>query len=218
MIESNHLVEKYSSQIEFIAITDTTSRKVEEFIKKGNFKYKFVIDIDTITFGKYGVDGIPYAFIIDANHIIRWAGRSRNLNEEIIQEFLATNRVAPSKDKEAFKKDRFDKLPISSVKYKITVLNRKRLEKHKSILVGKIDDKHKGSFSNAPDNEGYLTVINYSLSELTEWTQPYFENIQLKRDNRSSEGYDFINIPFSSFDDMNKFLQKEYGIAFLPVH
>lgn len=217
LIESNYLVEKYANQIEFIAITYNTSRKVEAFIKKRNFKHKFIIDKDTITFRKYGVYGIPHAFIIDTGRIIRWAGHSRNLKEEMIEEFLATNRVAPSKDKTAFKKDRFDRLPISSVKYKITVLNRKVLKKHQSIVMGETDNKFKGSYSNAPESEGCLTVINFSLSELTERTQPYFRNIPLKCDSRSSQGYDFIKVPFSSFEEMNKFLRKEYGIAWLPV-
>jgi thiol-disulfide isomerase/thioredoxin len=72
LIENNKLVKKYQNQIEFIAITDTTSKKVAEFIQSRNFNHTFLIDKDTQTFSGYGISAIPRAFIIDGNAVIQW--------------------------------------------------------------------------------------------------------------------------------------------------
>ena len=84
LIEHKELVKKYSKIIEFIAITDSTSKNVQKFIINNKFENKFIIDKDSSTFGNYGVNGIPYAFLIDTNKIIIWSGYSRDFKESVI--------------------------------------------------------------------------------------------------------------------------------------
>ncbi len=214
LIESNHLVDKYANEIEFIAITDKTSRKVGEFIKSKNFKHKFIIDIDTTTFGRYGVYGIPYAFVIDKNKTILWAGRSRGLKENTIKELLG-KKVVENRKKILPRRGTLDisKVNIEET-YKLVIVDKDLLDKNKTIIVGKTDEERKGGYSNAPEWEGSLTVINFNLDRLLKKIQPYFTDRLLVNENKSEVGYDFIQVPFASFKTMNDNLLKKYGIMF----
>jgi thiol-disulfide isomerase/thioredoxin len=216
LIESNHLVDKYKKQIEFIAITDSTSRQVPEFIKTKAFKYNFLIDNEFSTFFKYGVSGIPFAFLIDSNQIIQWAGNSRNIDEEMLEEFILTGKIKPRGFKFKFNTNRFDSIPISNMDNKLVVLNKKLLDTHKSILVGKYNEE-KGNFSNAPQRDGSLTLINYTIAMFVEKTKKYFKYKTLKCDSKNIAGYDFIEIPFDTYENMNNFLRNNYGIMFKEI-
>jgi thiol-disulfide isomerase/thioredoxin len=93
LIKSNSYIEKFSSQVDYIAITDNTSSGVEAFIAKRKFKHQFVIDKTSKTFEAFGITGIPHAFLIDKNRIIQWEGHAGFLTEDIISEFLKTGVV-----------------------------------------------------------------------------------------------------------------------------
>ena len=215
LIEHNHLVDKYSKEIEFIAITDNTSRNVGEFIKSKDFKNMFIIDKDTTTFNNYGVNGIPYLFVIDKNKVIRWAGHSRNLMENDLKAILGQKLSNEITKDNLPKRQKIDQNKISSLdRYKLVIENKYLLERNKSILVGKIDDNNKGNYSNAPEWEGSLTVINYNLNQLIKKTQTYFNDRILVSDIKSKTGYDFIKVPFDDFKIMNRFLLENYGISF----
>lgn len=215
LIEHNHLVEKYSKEIEFIAITDNTSRNVDGFIKSKNFKNKFIIDQDTTSFNNYGVKGIPYLFVIGKDRIIKWAGHSRQLKENDLKEILGQEVTDNQPMKNLPKRQNIDEDKLNSLdKYVLTIKNKELLNKSRSILVGKIDDTGKGNYSNAPEWEGNLTVINYDLNKLVKRTQSYFSDRKLVCDKESKNGYDFINVPFNDFEVMNEFLLKNYGIHF----
>lgn len=89
LIETNEIIDKYKDQFEFISITDTSSINVEQFIKAQNFKHKFLLD-DGNTFLNYGVVGIPRAYIIDKDGVIKWSGYGRNITAALLDNFLAT--------------------------------------------------------------------------------------------------------------------------------
>ncbi|RZK38338.1 MAG: redoxin domain-containing protein [Pedobacter sp.] len=89
LLETNEIIDKYKDQFEFVAITDTTSVNVDKFIKTQNFKHKFLLD-DGKTFDSFGISGIPHAYIIDKNGIIKWSGHGRDITAELLDKFLAT--------------------------------------------------------------------------------------------------------------------------------
>lgn len=215
LIEHNRLVDKYSKEIEFIAITDNTSRNVSGFIKSKNFKNTFVIDRDTTTFNNYGVNGIPYLFVIDKNKVIKWAGLSRNLKENDLKKLLGMKYIEDNSKKILPKSGILnDSIKTSLDSYKLQIINKELLDKTRTILVGKIDDNGKGNYSNAPQWDGSLTVINYNLSMLTSRTQTYFVDRILVNEITSEIGYDFIQVPFKDFETMNNYLSKNYGISY----
>ena len=213
LIESNSLVEQYKTKIEFIAITDSTSKKVKQFINSKGFEYNFIIDKGISTFSKYGVSGIPYAFIIDSNKIIQWAGRSRKLTKDLLDEFIVTGKVTPKVFKMAFNKNRFDSLTVSPNTKTLKILNKDLLQSHKTVIVSK-NKYGKGSYSSAPEMEEKLTVINYTLSKFIKRTSGYFINENLVGEFDDSTGYDFIKIPFDTYENMNNYLEKFYGVKF----
>jgi hypothetical protein len=174
-MENNELVGKYAGKIEFIAITDTTSKKVAEFIRSRNFKHNFLIDKDTLTFSNFGVSGVPHAFVIDSNGIIQWSGYGRDINEEMLNEFLATGVI---KDKtESLKPFVFNDTSSASQELTLFIENKKLLERHRTVLKAKVDEL--GQYSNSPGREGKLTVINYTLRELVQRINPFFSDKKL---------------------------------------
>ena len=97
LLELNPLVAKYSSQIDFVAITDSSSQNVASFIKKKNLKQIFIIDRKGETQNKLKIKGIPLCILIDKNHIIQWEGHPNVLTPQIIDEFVNTGKVTPIK-------------------------------------------------------------------------------------------------------------------------
>jgi thiol-disulfide isomerase/thioredoxin len=91
MKETNEWVPEYSSQIDFLCITDHTSKDVEQFIKKGKFNHIFLVDTTNQTSRKFGVESLPTTFLIDTNGVIVWRGLT--INKSILDEFLKTGKV-----------------------------------------------------------------------------------------------------------------------------
>jgi thiol-disulfide isomerase/thioredoxin len=98
LLELNPLVAKYSSQIDFVAITDSSSENVASFIKKKNLKQIFIIDRKGETQNKLKIKGIPLCILIDKNHIIQWEGHSNFLTPQIIDEFAKTGKVTSTEE------------------------------------------------------------------------------------------------------------------------
>ena len=211
LIENNELVKKYKNQIEFLAITDTTSKKVAEFIQSRRFHHTFLIDKDTQTFSGFGVSAIPRAFIIDVNGVIQWEGYGRDLNEDMIKEFLQTGKVkAPEEPSWRYA---YNDTSTATELLHMVVVDPNLLNTHKTVLKAKVGDGL-GQFSNSPKVEGKLTVINYSLEELTERINSFFSTKKLVAAGQGSVGYDFIQLPFISFESINAHLKANYGICF----
>lgn len=211
LIENNELVTKYKDKVEFIAITDSTSKKVAEFITSRNFKFNFIIDNDAETFTRFGITGIPHAFLIDTAGTIQWSGYSRDFNEVLLKDFLLTGRVKEIKGLSW--RYAYNDTSIANEVLRLVVVDKSLLETHKTILKEKVENEL-GQYSNSPKAEGKLTVINYSLIELTKRINPFFSTKILQTDEIGSQGYDFISLPFASFDILNLHLKKHYGICF----
>ncbi len=90
LMESNELIDKYRDKFEFVAITDSSSANIEKLVRAKDFKHKFLLNRDGSVFTSFGVEGIPYAFIIE-NGVIRWGGYARNLNATFLDKYLAGN-------------------------------------------------------------------------------------------------------------------------------
>lgn len=75
LIKTNELVEKYKDEIDFIAITDQSSKNIESVIKNKEFRHFFIVDSTSVTHKNYGVIDIPALFIINKNGKIVWRGR-----------------------------------------------------------------------------------------------------------------------------------------------
>ena len=98
LLETNDLIDEYSDKIEFIAMTDPTSRKVDQFVHSKNFKHNFLFDSTGQTFDEYYVKSIPTAFIIDKHGIIQWIGHGCNISRSLLDEFLRHNTVTNKKN------------------------------------------------------------------------------------------------------------------------
>jgi len=98
LMEQSPLVSKYSSQIDFVAITDSSSQNVASFIKKKNLKQIFIIDRKGETQSKLNIRSLPHCILIDKNHIIQWEGDPISLTPQVIDEFVNTGKVASTKE------------------------------------------------------------------------------------------------------------------------
>lgn len=92
--ESNTFLDKYKYKIEFLAITDSSSKNVEQFIKKNKLKHQFLINKEQATFRDYKIKGVPTAFLIDANGVIQWLGNGMVVSAKLLDEFLTTGKVS----------------------------------------------------------------------------------------------------------------------------
>lgn len=94
LLETNELIDEYSDRIEFIAMTDPTSRKVDQFVHSKKFKHNFLFDSTGQTFNDFFIKSIPRAVLIDRNGIIQWVGNGGNVSRNLLDEFLRYNTVA----------------------------------------------------------------------------------------------------------------------------
>lgn len=96
--ESNTFVDRYKDKIEFLCISDSTSKNVEKFIDKQKLKHQFLINKNQTTFRNFKIKGLPTVFFIDANGIIQWSGNGMAVNSKLIDEFLETGKITGSTD------------------------------------------------------------------------------------------------------------------------
>lgn len=95
LIEWNENDERFSDKIEFVAISDKSSRNVESFIMSRGLSQHFVIDSLGRSMQRFGVYRIPYAFLIDKNRIIQWSGHANMLKPEMLDEFIKSGTIKP---------------------------------------------------------------------------------------------------------------------------
>jgi thiol-disulfide isomerase/thioredoxin len=91
--ETNAMIDKYRDKIEFLSITDSTSKNVEQFIRNNKFRHQFLVNKNQSTSRSYRVRGLPTAFLIDASGIIQWSGHGMSVNSKLLDEFLTTGKV-----------------------------------------------------------------------------------------------------------------------------
>lgn len=97
LIEWNENDERFSDKIEFVAITDMSSKNVESFIKSRGLSQHFVMDSLGRSMQRFGVYRLPYAFLIDKNRKIQWSGPANYLKPEMLDDFLRTGTIKPEK-------------------------------------------------------------------------------------------------------------------------
>lgn len=95
----NELSIKYKNEgVQFIAITDDPKEKLDNFLAKMEMDLWVGHDEDKKGFDNYQVTGRPQMYIINREGIIVYEGNK--VNEEMIEEVIATNTVTLSKKKE----------------------------------------------------------------------------------------------------------------------
>lgn len=93
LLKTNDLIDEYSDRIEFLAMTDPTSRKVDQFVHSKKFMYHFLIDSTGQTFNDYLVKSIPQVVLIDRSGIIQWVGNGNKVSRKLLDEFLLNNTI-----------------------------------------------------------------------------------------------------------------------------
>jgi thiol-disulfide isomerase/thioredoxin len=96
--ESNAFVERYKDKIEFLCISDSTSKNVEKFIDKQKLKHQFLVNKNQTTLRNFKIKGLPTVYFIDANGIIQWSGNGMSVNSKLIDEFLETGKISGNTD------------------------------------------------------------------------------------------------------------------------
>jgi cytochrome c biogenesis protein CcmG/thiol:disulfide interchange protein DsbE len=96
--ESNTFVERYKDKIEFLCISDSTSKNVEKFIDKQKLKHQFLVNKNQTTLRNFKIKGLPTVYFIDANGIIQWSGNGMSVNSKLIDEFLETGKISGNTD------------------------------------------------------------------------------------------------------------------------
>ncbi|WP_341902822.1 TlpA disulfide reductase family protein [Fluviicola taffensis] len=92
--ENNELYTKYKDQnVTFIAITDDSKEKLENFLKKVKIDFCVGRDDDKQEFKNYNVTGRPAMFIINRDGTLVYRGI--HVSEETLLEVINTNGVAP---------------------------------------------------------------------------------------------------------------------------
>ena len=95
----NTLVEKFSGDsVVFLAMSEEKPGVVDTFMKSHLMKSSVVIDNGRRTEHSYGVQWIPYAFLIDRTGILRWHDYPGELTEAALDRFLRTGALPRGPD------------------------------------------------------------------------------------------------------------------------
>ena len=95
----NNLVEKFSGDsIVFFAMSDEEPGVVEAFMKSNPMKSLVVIDDKRRTKTSYGLQWIPFAFLIDRAGILRWHDYPGELTEAALDRYLRTGALPRGPD------------------------------------------------------------------------------------------------------------------------
>lgn len=98
----NKLKQEFEGEdIEFISITRENRSKVERILKKVKFESIVVSDTTSQTHINFGdekgpVSGIPYTILLDKNHVVRWIGHPKKLNNKLIEGLLLNQTLLTS--------------------------------------------------------------------------------------------------------------------------
>jgi len=147
--------------VNIIGISDEPLRTVEPFVKKMGEKMDYIVAIDENRatsreyMGRYGVGGIPHAFVVK-DGIVVWHGHPMNGLDEAIEEALGG--VA--------QKSNADHLKDFYAKYEIAESDQLTEEQIRQIAQGK-DDR-----SNIPKEFDVLQINGKELTANITFTQP----------------------------------------------
>jgi peroxiredoxin len=84
------LHDTYASKgLSVLGVTVESKKDTEPWIKSKGVKYAYAYDKGGKLTGKLGVEGIPHAFLIDADGKIAWEGHPGELTDEILTSALA---------------------------------------------------------------------------------------------------------------------------------
>ncbi|MBI2839746.1 MAG: TlpA family protein disulfide reductase [Acidobacteria bacterium] len=88
----NTLVEKFASDdVVFVSMTDEDREKVAAYMAKFTMKARVAIDKDGATHQSYGIETIPYLYIIDPTGVVRWRDHPGRLSEELLSQYLKSS-------------------------------------------------------------------------------------------------------------------------------
>jgi len=71
-----------------IGVSDEDKKTVEEFRKTVPMEYNVALDKTGKLGEKFGITGIPHAFVVGKDGKIAWQGHPMELSEEVIQKFV----------------------------------------------------------------------------------------------------------------------------------
>ncbi len=94
LLETDAIIDKYRNKFEFLALTDKSSTGVMEFVQKKGLKHQFLIDLNGETHRRFGVSGIPHAFIINQAGTICWSGHGMEVTPSLLDEILLHGKAA----------------------------------------------------------------------------------------------------------------------------
>lgn len=86
------LQEKYSDDLQIIAISDEKVDKVNNFLTKKNFNLSFLNDVDRKLFKRFNISGIPISSLISKKGEFLWIGNSKDF-EQILIEYLNSGEL-----------------------------------------------------------------------------------------------------------------------------
>ena len=85
----NKLQEQYKDKgLVIVGVTDDEPGKVEAFYKEMKMAYRVALDKNSETMKRYGIEGIPQAFLVGRDGTIVWAGHPMNGLDEKLEELL----------------------------------------------------------------------------------------------------------------------------------
>ncbi len=91
----NDLVAQYKNEkVAFLAVTDDSQKKVEDFQRKRKIKMESFIGLDPNgkLERKFGVEAFPQSYIIAANGTLLWSGSPLLLSTALLDKFLGTTK------------------------------------------------------------------------------------------------------------------------------
>ncbi|MEO6348617.1 MAG: TIGR03435 family protein [Aquaticitalea sp.] len=162
MKKLDSLQKNFKDEIEVIAISSENKIRLEKFIKSSNTTLRIVSDTAHITNFKYKV--IPHSILIDKNGIVRAITNPENINEDVIKNFISTNKI------DLDLKDDFYIDPTLDVKTIKTVSN-----SDYRIELKTFDQEKRGGFKILKDPEGNINGIEMWNSPIPRLYQTLFD-------------------------------------------
>lgn len=93
----NDLAEQFRDDLTILALTDETESRVQTGLQRrrltpNGFDYPVGIDAGGRLKSTLGVRGIPYAFLLSRDGVVRWQGHPASLNATQLQRYIDANR------------------------------------------------------------------------------------------------------------------------------
>ena len=88
----NELAAQFGDSVSIIGISDESSDKVQDFMKKTPMNYGVATDTQKRMKSALGCSAIPLSLIIGSDNIVRWQGHPSKLNQPLIQQVISADR------------------------------------------------------------------------------------------------------------------------------